>query len=63
MLCYRSLRFEVSTDEPSLEWLLKEFRLIVNRSIRIAFLLDIRSRTRLANVAYSMLSSEHEIFK
>ena len=40
----RSLVFSVDPVAPGLRWLLAEFRLIVNRSIRIALREDIRSR-------------------
>jgi len=42
---------------------MKEFRLLVNKSIRIALRGDIRSRTRLAEVAYANLSREHSLHK
>ncbi len=40
-----------------------EFRLIVNKSIRIALREDIRSRFRLGRVAYSALAAEHDVYK
>ena len=46
-----------------MEWLLGEFRLLVNESIRIALKEDIRSRTRLARVAYQGLSCRHLVYK
>jgi putative transposase len=46
-----------------LDWVLSEFRLIVNESIRIALREDIRSRTRLAQAAYQMLSRAHNVYK
>ncbi|MBI4416944.1 MAG: IS200/IS605 family element transposase accessory protein TnpB [Euryarchaeota archaeon] len=49
--------------DPKLWWLLEQFRLLVNRSIRIALREDIRSRFRLAKVAYRTLSAEHEVYK
>ena len=48
----RSLVFPVDSHPPSLRWLLGEFRLLVNRSIRIALREDIRSRFRLSKAAY-----------
>jgi len=59
----RSLSFPVGPLPENLLGLLKEFRLIVNRSIRIALAQDIRSRYRLSSAAYSMLSAEHAIYK
>jgi len=59
----RSLPFQVGEMPAPLRWLLGEFRLIVNRSIRIALRDNIRSRARLTNVAYSMLSAEHDVYK
>jgi putative transposase len=46
-----------------LEWLLAEFRLLVNESIRIALREDIRSRARLARAAYQVLSRGHAVYK
>ncbi len=42
---------------------MKEFRLIVNESIRIALRGDFRSRARLSAVAYGGISREHHIYK
>jgi len=61
--CKRTLRFDVETEDASLDWLLKEFRLVVNKSIRVAQVHDIRSRARLAKFAYHSLSQEHAIHK
>src|SRR3989442_7745846 len=61
--CRRSLTFAVQVDDPRAKWLLGEFRLIVNKSIRIAMAHDIRSRTRLARVAYHDLSADHRVHK
>ncbi|HLF06932.1 MAG TPA: transposase [Thermoplasmata archaeon] len=47
----------------SLIQLMKEFRLIVNKSIRFALAHDARSRGGLARVAYRGLSAEHDIYK
>lgn len=38
-----------------------EFRLVVNKSVRLAMALDIRSRFRLSNAAYRSFSLEHRI--
>ena len=59
----RSLQFPLMTDNPRLGWLLKEFRLIVNKSIRIANAGDIRSLGRLCRVAYADFSQDHEVLK
>ena len=59
----RSLSFPVREMPPPVRWLLGEFRLLVNRSIRIALREDLRSRSRLANVAYRTLSAEHDVYK
>lgn len=59
----RSLVFPISTEDVRLRWLLNEFRLIVNKSIRIAHRQDIRSRARLSAVTYRDLSREHSILK
>ena len=59
----RSLPFPVREMPASLRWLLGEFRLLVNRSIRIGIRDDIRSRFRLTRVAYRTLSSEHDVYK
>ncbi len=42
---------------------MKEFRLIVNKSIRVALQGDLRSRARLARAAYAGLSQDHAIYK
>lgn len=59
----RSLVFPLNTHPPALKWLLGEFRLLVNRSIRIALREDIRSRARLTRAAYRTLSAEHDVYK
>ena len=46
-----------------MNWLLGEFRLLVNESIRIALREDIRSRARLARAAYQVLGRRHMIYK
>ena len=60
---YRSLVFRMRMDDARLHWLLTEFRLIVNKSIRIANESGIRSQTRLAQVAYRGLAQEHDVYK
>ncbi|TLZ68146.1 MAG: IS200/IS605 family element transposase accessory protein TnpB [Methanobacteriota archaeon] len=60
---HRALVFQIRWDAPPLEWLLSEFRLLVNESIRIALREDIRSRTRLARTAYQALSRGHTVYK
>ncbi|MEK6911325.1 MAG: hypothetical protein AABX36_00785, partial [Candidatus Thermoplasmatota archaeon] len=59
----RSLVFPIDSLAPGLRWLLGEFRLIVNRSIRTALREDIRSRYRLSSVAYRALSVDHDLYK
>ena len=59
----RSLVFPTDSLAPGLRWLLGEFRLLVNRSIRIALREDLRSRFRLARAAYRTLSAEHDVYK
>jgi hypothetical protein len=61
-LC-RSLVLPVEADDPRLVWLLKEFRLLVNKSIRVALREGIRSRARLARAAYADLSRNHQVYK
>jgi putative transposase len=46
-----------------LDWVLSEFRLLVNESIRMAMNADIRSRARLTRVAYADLSARHLVHK
>jgi len=59
----RSLSFPINQLPTPLRWLLGEFRLLVNRSIRIALREDLRSRARLTKVAYRTLSAEHDVYK
>ena len=59
----RSLSFPVDELPRPVLGLLAEFRLIVNKSIRIALRGDIRSRFRLTRAAYAVLSAEHDIYK
>jgi len=59
----RSLSFPLDDVPAPLRWLLGEFRLLVNRSIRIALREDLRSRARLTKVAYRTLSTEHDVHK
>lgn len=63
MLAQRALVFPVTVADPRLDWLLAEFRLLVNESIRIALREDLRSRVRLARAAYRGLSDRHVIHK
>jgi len=58
----RSLAFHVGAPRPVLA-LMSEFRLIVNKAIRIAYRSDIRSRFRLSHSAYASLSAEHDVYK
>ncbi len=60
---HRALVFPIRWDAPPLDWLLSEFRLLVNESIRIALREDIRSRARLARAAYQGLSRAHVVYK
>ena len=60
---HRALVFPVRWDAPALDWLLCEFRLLVNESIRIALREDIQSRARLARAAYEVLSRGHAVYK
>ena len=46
-----------------MDWLLSEFRLLVNESIRVALKDDIRSRARLVRAAYQALSHRHVVYK
>jgi putative transposase len=61
--CFRSLAFTVEGLPNPLLVLLDEFRLIVNKSVRIALRKDIRSRLRLQQLAYASLSAEHNVYK
>ncbi len=63
MLVHRALVFSVPWDDPRLGWLIAEFRLLVNESIRIALKEDIRSRARLTRAAYKDLSARHTVHK
>ncbi|HEY5539670.1 MAG TPA: RNA-guided endonuclease TnpB family protein [Thermoplasmata archaeon] len=59
----RSLSFAVSIDDHRLDSLMKEFRLLVNKSIRVALTTGVRSRPRLARVAYADFSRDHAVYK
>src|SRR5881628_2478114 len=61
--CIRSLTFHIGELPLPLLGVLSEFRLIVNKSIRIALREDIRSRVRLTRAAYRVLSAEHDVYK
>src|SRR3989449_10042793 len=63
VLAHRALVFRVTWDARPLDWLLAEFRLLVNESIRIALREDIRSRARLTRAAYADLSARHTVHK
>ena len=63
MVAHRALVFPVAWEDPHLGWLLAEFRLLVNESIRIALQADIRSRARLTRAAYGDLSERHAVYK
>jgi putative transposase len=63
MKTHRSLVFLVRWQNSQLDWLLTEFRLLVNESIRIALKEDIRSRARLTRTAYQDLSHRHVVYK
>src|SRR5207244_6809755 len=63
VLTHRALVFPVPWDDPHLRWLLAEFRLLVNESIRIALKEDIRSRARLTRAAYKDLGARHAVHK
>ncbi|MFA5897024.1 MAG: hypothetical protein WC985_09025 [Thermoplasmata archaeon] len=63
MRVHRTLSFPIDWGEPRLDWLTKEFRLIVNKSIRVALQGDLRSRVRLTRTAYADLSRDHSIYK
>jgi len=59
----RTLSFPVGELPAPLLGLLAEFRLIVNRSVRVALREDIRSRSRLSKAAYAGISAEHAVYK
>jgi putative transposase len=63
VLTHRALIFQVPWEERRLKWLLAEFRLLVNESIRAALQGDHRSRARLARAAYLDLSARHVVYK
>jgi len=63
VLAHRALVFPVPWDDPRLNWLLAEFRVLVNESIRIALREDIRCRARLTRAAYTDLSERHAVHK
>ena len=63
MLAHRALVFPFPWEDSRLGWLLAEFRLLVNESIRIALSEDIRSRARLTRAAYKDLSARHRVYK
>ncbi len=63
MLAHRALVFPVTCEDPRLDWLLAEFRLLVNESIRASLKDDLRSRGRLVRMAYEDLSARHAVYK
>jgi len=63
VIAHRALVFRVTWDARPLDWLLAEFRLLVNESIRIALSEEIRSRARLTRAAYKNLSARHAVYK
>ena len=63
MLAHRALVFSVPWKDPRLAWLLAEFRLLVNESIRIALRENMRSRAGLTRAAYEDLSARHAVYK
>src|SRR3990170_4758429 len=63
MRVHKALAFHLEWQDTRLEWLLKEFRLIVNKSIRVALRGDLRSRVRLARASYADLSRDHAVYK
>ncbi len=63
MLTHRALVFPIPWEDSRLGWLLAEFRLLVNESIRISLREDIRSRARLTRTAYADLSARHAVHK
>src|SRR5437899_7832061 len=56
---HRALVFSVRWDAPPLDWLLSEFRVLVNEAIRIALHQDLGSLARLVRAAYRDLSRTH----
>jgi len=63
MLTHRTLVFPVEPKDSRLTWIQQEFRLLVNKSIRMALQGDIRSRARLNRVGYAILSRDHAVYK
>ncbi len=63
MRVHRSLCFPLASHDPRLDWIRREFRLIVNESIRVALQHDLRSRKRLTQFAYAELSRTHNVYK
>ena len=63
MRAHKALVFHVEWGDARLHWLLQEFRLIVNKSIRVALRGDLRSRVRLARASYADLSRDHAVYK
>ena len=63
MRAHRTLVFNIEWNDRRLGDLLEEFRLIVNKSIRLALRGDFRSRASLTRAAYADLSRDHVIHK
>jgi putative transposase len=63
VLAHRTLVFHVTWADPRLDWVLAEFRLLCNESIRVALQGDHRSRARLTRAAYKDLSARHVVYK
>jgi len=63
VLAHRALVFPLAWEDLRLDWLLAEFRLLVNESIRVALKDDLRSRARLTRAAYKDLSQRHAVYK
>src|SRR5881396_4252855 len=63
MLTHMTLVFPVEPKDSRLTWIQQEFRLLVNKSIRMALQGDIRSRARLNRVGYAILSRDHAVYK
>ena len=63
MLVHLALVFPVALQDSRIDWLLSEFRLLVNESIRFALKEGIQSRARLVRAAYRDLSERHVVHK
>lgn len=63
MRVHRNLSFAIPWSDARLDWLLSEFRQMVNESIRAALANNIGSRGKLSALCYAELSSRHRIHK